>query len=147
MDESSDDAAISRRVREFELARRPASVGVLNGQLADWLPSFGIPDATLHAVLVCCDELVANACQHAGTTGGPIGMRIEVMDRGMLIGCSYRARDFDLSAHRSPQLHTPVSLRDIGGLGLHLMYALCQRCDYRFHDDHHHITLEWRWSP
>lgn len=147
MDGSDNGNTDDRCVREFKLVRAAASVGALSAHLATWLPVLGVPDATMHAVHVCCDEVIANACQHSGETAGPILLRAKVEGRHLLLGFRYRAHPFDPAARRHPDLHTPVSLRDIGGLGLHLLQALCNDCHYEFDDDHHHLSLAWRWPP
>ena len=52
------------------------------------------------------------------------------------------ARVFDPHRQRPPNMHTPVSLRDVGGLGIHLLKSLTDRLDYRYRDGHHCLDFE-----
>ena len=132
-------------VREFELAREPRSVRVLNDTLEHWLTARGVPEAVLRAVQVCCDEILANATHHAAGSRDPIRVRVELRADHVWARFVYRAQDFDPHRQRPPNMHTPVSLRDVGGLGIHLLKSLTDRLDYRYRDGHHCLDFEKRY--
>lgn len=145
MDEADDSAALQQRERDFELAREPASVRVLNEALERWLSAHGVAEPVLRAVQVCCDEILANAIHHGGGARDPIRVCIELRADRLRAGFAYRAQDFDPHGSRSPNTHTPISLRDIGGLGIHLLKSLTDRLDYRYRNGHHCLDFEKRY--
>lgn len=145
MDEADDSAALQQRERDFELAREPRSVRVLNEALERWLTARGVSEPVLRAVQVCCDEILANAIHHNGGARDPIRVRIELGTDRLCARFAYRAQDFDPHSSRSPNTHTPISLRDIGGLGIHLLKSLTDRLDYRYRDGHHCLDFEKRY--
>lgn len=142
MDESDNWASGNGSVREFELARELRSVDRLNGTLDAWLAERRVPEPVLRAVQVCCDEILANAIHHCGDVREPIFARF-LLDKDRLHAqFAYRAEAFDVARQARPNTHTPISLRDIGGLGIHLIKSLTDRFEYHYRDGHHCLQFE-----
>lgn len=146
MDEPVGSMASNGNECEFELARELRSVGVLNSALDRWLPERGVPEMALRALQVCCDEILANAVRHSGDVPEPVYVRIVLGERQLLAQFAYRALAFDPAKRPLPNTHTPISLRDIGGLGIHLIKALSDRFEYHYRDGHHCLQLEKSYS-
>ena len=144
MDDSVDSAELGLRVREFELARELPSVALLNGTLDRWLPACGVPEPVLRAVQVCCDEILANAVHHAGAVREPIFVRVALQPDRVQAQFAYRAFAFRPDRQERPNTHTPISLRDIGGLGIHLIKSLTDHFEYHYRDGHHCLQFEKR---
>lgn len=147
MDEPVASMASEGNECEFELARELRSVGVLNSALDQWLPGRGVPEPVLRALQVCCDEILANAIKHSGEVPEPVYVRIVLGDSQVKAQFAYRAEAFDPSQRPRPNTHTPISLRDIGGLGIHLIKSLSDRFEYHYRDGHHCLQLEKEFPP
>ncbi len=145
MDDAVDSAAPGPKEREFELARELRSVGLLNLALERWLLDQGVPEPVLRAVQVCCDEILANAIHHGGDVSGPVHARFLVGDDHLRAQFAYRAHAFDPDGRARPDTHTPISLRSIGGLGIHLLKALTDRFEYHYRDGHHCLEFDKRY--
>ena len=129
-------------IREFELARELHSVGVLNEALDAWLHGCAVPESVRRAAQVCCDEIVANVVLHAGEVPDPIRVSMQVDDKLLRASFIYRARKFDPKRRGAPDTNTPVSQRNAGGLGLHIVQSLTQCFEFHEEDGHHHLHIE-----
>lgn len=133
--------------REFELARELRSVGVLNDALDPWLLTHQVPESCRRAVQICCDEIIANVILHAGTISEPIRVALRIDDAGLVANFVYRSRQFDPAKRKLPNTTTPVSQRNSGGLGLHLVQSLSERFEFHEEDGHHHLRIEFGFPP
>lgn len=119
-----------------ELPRITAAVEEL-GDREEWPPDLAFK------VNLVLDELVVNVCSHAYDGGGhefeinvnsePDALSIEVIDDG---------RPFDpLTEAPPPNLDSPLSERDVGGLGLHLVQTMMDDMKYQRKDGRNHLQV------
>jgi serine/threonine-protein kinase RsbW len=129
-------------IRHYQIERRAESLAGLQSELADYLQAHGVAADSRNAAHICCDEIIANAIHHENTVADPIAIAVCVSAHAIQLRIVYRARPFEPVRVRRPDVSTPVSQRDIGGLGLHLVQELTRHCHYQRTYDQHRFELE-----
>ena len=130
----------------FVFARERVSVGRLSAALDCWLPDCGVPEPVLRSMQVICDEVLANALDHCGGVEAPVHLRMAVAQHRVVAQFAYLGHSFDPQAKPKPDVHTPVSLRDMGGLGIHLIKSLSDLFEYHYRDGHHCLRIEKQYA-
>ena len=69
-------------------------------------------------------------------------IQLEVIGAGLRVEFADRGRPFDPTRVAAPDLTVPLSAREPGGLGLHLVRQVMPRVEYRRDGDWNRITLE-----
>lgn len=131
--------------QRFLVPRTPRGVGRLNERIEQWLPEAGAPIDVARALCVCIDELLANVVMHGNKETSPIDVNVVCEAARVVIEILYRAESFDPTTRPTPALDEPITSRQIGGLGIHLVRNLTDTFQYRFTNGQNHIHLEKRY--
>jgi serine/threonine-protein kinase RsbW len=102
-----------------------------------------VPSRTLYAVNLAMDELVTNAILYGfeDPKGQELCVSVSVAGselRGELVD---EGREFNPLEYPTPKLDAPLSDRELGGLGLHLVRSLMDRMLYRREGSKNVLTL------
>jgi serine/threonine-protein kinase RsbW len=83
-------------------------------------------------VQMAIDEAVTNVMEHAynGRAGGRIDIECRVTARVMHIEIRDQGDPFDPDTIREPNIHSPLSERAIGGLGVFFMRKLMDKVEF-----------------
>ncbi len=107
-----------------------------------------IPGRTLYAVNLALDELVSNVVLYGFENPPPRGheivVRVETNDGELCATVEDTGREFDPLRAPVPDLDAPLSKRQVGGLGIHLVRSLMDGVDYRRHGDKNVLTVRKR---
>lgn len=143
---SNSDHLSTHRLRypaqRFLVPRTVKGVGRLNERLEQWLPDAGAPIEVAHALCVCIDELLANVVMHGTKEMSAIDVNVICEASRVIIEIVYQAQSFDPTSRPTPVLDTPVTARQVGGLGIHLVRNLTNVFQYKFINGQNHIHLE-----
>lgn len=92
-------------------------------------------------VQMALDEAVTNVMEHAyeGRTDGAIFIRCRVDAKELTIEIRDQGAPFDAGSIQTPNTHSPLSERSIGGLGVFFMRKLMDRVEFA-RDDTGNVT-------
>lgn len=102
----------------------------------------GLPQALCTRLALACEEITLNIAQHAygAEKEGWLTLKIEERPKGLALHFTDRGRPFEKnSASKPPQ--AGIELRDVGGMGLHLIRTLVGQLSYRREENINHWTL------
>jgi serine/threonine-protein kinase RsbW len=86
----------------------------------------GFSGKEVYAVQLAADEACSNVIEHAyaGIPDGVIDVSCDVANDQLTITIHDRGKEFDISSVRKPNLSRNLSEREVGGLGVFLIYKL-----------------------
>lgn len=93
----------------------------------------GLSDKAVYAVQLAVDEACTNIIDHAygGESEEQIEITCEVTKDNLKISMRDKGRPFDMDSVSSPDLNLPLSERQVGGLGIHLIRNLMDGINYK----------------
>ena len=108
-----------------EIARLAAAVGAFAERHA-------LPPATVAALSLALEEVVANAIRHGYGEGqqGAVRIDVAIAERQIIATVEDEAPPFDPFAMPPADTAAPLEARAIGGLGIHLVRTLMDEARY-----------------
>src|SRR5262249_11352503 len=105
-----------------------------------------IPGRTLYAVNLALDELVTNVILYGyeSAAGQQILVRVSADGSQLEATVEDGGREFDPLTHPVPDLSAPLSDRQMGGLGVHLVRSLMDKVEYRREGAKNVLTIRKR---
>ena len=105
-----------------------------------------VPSRTLYAVNLALDELVTNVVLYGfeNAEGREITIRVVTVGAELVASVMDDARAFNPLLAAPPDLNAPLSERDVGGLGIHLVRALMDHVGYSRDEDKNVLTVRKR---
>jgi serine/threonine-protein kinase RsbW len=99
--------------------------------------SAGLAPNDVYAVEMAVDEACTNIIEHAygGEGRGDIECTCQIDTRGLKVTLRDRGSTFDPSEIPEPNIDTSLEERDVGGLGLFLIYKLMDEVRFEFNPD------------
>jgi anti-sigma regulatory factor (Ser/Thr protein kinase) len=100
-------------------------------------------EATFDLILVL-EELFTNAVRHGGCEGmkSAVHVRLRLLeDRGVAVEYRDRGAPFDPTSAPEPDLKAPLSERQHGGLGIHLVRQTMRDLEYRRTGEWNQLTM------
>jgi anti-sigma regulatory factor (Ser/Thr protein kinase) len=92
----------------------------------------GVSKQALGDLCLVVDEAVTNVVLHGyNGLGGMVDIRVEQENDAVVIHIRDQGKAFDASDSREPQLHTALSERPFGGMGLYLIRKLTDEAEFR----------------
>jgi serine/threonine-protein kinase RsbW len=103
--------------------------------VADATEAMGMDEDGIYAMQLAVDEACTNVMDYAygGRGGQPVTVECREEDGKCIVVIRDKGKPFDPSRVRKPDLKSPISKRQAGGLGIYLMRKLMD--DVRFHFD------------
>ena len=91
-----------------------------------------LAEQTTDHVQMAVDEAVTNVMEHAygGRTDGRIDIKVHATERVLQIEIRDQGEPFDPNTIQEPNIHTPLSERAIGGLGVFFMRKLMDEVEF-----------------
>ena len=93
----------------------------------------GLTDKAIYAVQMAVDEASANIIDHAyggETDDEQIELTCEIRKESLILTLRDKGRPFDMDSIAPPDLNLPLSERQVGGLGIHLIRSLMDSIKY-----------------
>jgi serine/threonine-protein kinase RsbW len=115
----------------------------LNGLVRRFGELHDVPSRALYAVNLALDELVTNTILYGfeNPAGQELCVRVSVAGKEIHGELVDEGREFNPLNVPAPNLDAPLSERELGGLGLHLVRSLMDRLDYRREGSKNVLTL------
>ena len=116
--------------------------------LGSFIAEHGIDEEVAFAVKLAVEELVINLVKH--NTGGRDFFEIDMQadtSQMVLKLLDFDVEPFDITKVKPPKLDQPLTDRDIGGLGLHLVKSVIDKLVYEYEDRVMCITLIKKLEP
>jgi anti-sigma regulatory factor (Ser/Thr protein kinase) len=122
-------------VREREFAKKIASLDEVFGFLEGFYAEEGISSGTGLTLSLVVEELFTNLVKYNTASHNPIALRLALQDRLARFELVDRDVDrFDPSTLPPVDVDAPISARQPGGLGLHLVRAIVDRITFDYQD-------------
>ena len=91
----------------------------------------GVNDRALGDLRLAVDEAMTNVVLHGyGSAGGPAEIHMHAEGEAVVIRILDRARRFDPSEVKAPQLHTAFKDRPAGGMGIFLIRKMTDEAEF-----------------
>jgi len=93
---------------------------------------------------IVCDELITNTIKYgyADTSEHEIAVRLSVRPHEVIIELEDDGQPFNPLNSAAPDTTLALQDRPIGGLGIHLLREMMDRCDYRHADGKNFVTFQ-----
>lgn len=123
-----------------------ASVGGLVVAVETACRARGIGEPDIAAFELAVEELVTNVATHGYADGArhEFSVRLDFGDDLVRAVVADDAPAFDPFARAEVDTTVPLVARPLGGLGVHLVKKLTDRCDYERRDGRNVVTIERR---
>jgi anti-sigma regulatory factor (Ser/Thr protein kinase) len=115
----------------------------LTAETSRFCAEHGLGDEADFDLNLVLEELFTNAVRHGGCEGEAEAVRVEMEARadGVSIEFSDHGVAFDPTAAATPDLDVPLEMRQIGGLGIHLVRQIVRDLRYERVDGWNRLTM------
>ena len=136
---------------KLEVAASLRELERLGASIAAYCKRCGVDDKLSYALQLVCDEWVTNVIVHgyadsppaAGEPAIEITLERPAHDKLVLTFVD-RAPPFDPLTRPEPNVDLSVDERDVGGLGIHFIKNIMDRCEYERVGERNRLTLTKR---
>jgi anti-sigma regulatory factor (Ser/Thr protein kinase) len=132
-------------VHQIAVAPEIAEIPRLNEWVEEVLTAEGVGPTPIFNATLAIEEAVMNVITHAFTGIAPphrIGLALDVTPDRLRVELCDNGREFDPASAAPPDLTSPLSEREPGGLGLHLIRTMMDRVEYRRDAGENRLLLE-----
>jgi serine/threonine-protein kinase RsbW len=128
---------------EFELDGNLAELGRLWGHVDQFCQAQGMDTEATFDLSLVLEELFTNAVRHGGCEGmkSAVHVRLRLMENGVAVEYRDRGAPFDPTSAPEPDLAAPLSERQHGGLGIHLVRQTMRDLEYRRIGEWNRLTM------
>lgn len=131
--------------QRFQITRAAEleSLQVFRNFIADCCAKINIPDGTVFDLKLAVDEACTNIMVHGykGMNPGSIILTFRIESNRILVQITDFVTSLSLLRLRSQTLRRRVEDREMGGLGLYLIYQTMDNIDYQTSDDGNTLTF------
>lgn len=131
--------------RRFQITRAAEleSLQVFRDFITDSCARFKIPDGIVFELKLAVDEACTNIIQHGyqGMDPGSIILAIRIDADRILVQITDFGRIFEPAEAPKPDVEAALEDRELGGLGLFLIYQTMDNIDYQSSDDGNSLTF------
>ncbi len=117
---------------EFVLKNNLKELKNLSANLDEYFTRLGLNKLDLHDINLVLEEWFTNLINHGYEHGdiSKIRITIKVNTKEFFITVSDEGKYFDPREFELPDLNQPLENRDVGGIGLHLIFKLMDSISY-----------------
>jgi anti-sigma regulatory factor (Ser/Thr protein kinase) len=117
-----------------------------SGDASEWARAVaegeGLSEDRIYALDTCVVELVTNIVDHSyGASGGDIRLQLDLGDGAAVLKLFDRGPAFDPLSVPTPLKPSSIEDAKVGGLGIHLVRSMSDRCEYERHDGENVFTV------
>jgi len=123
---------VSQSTDSLLLDGKPGELSRLAAGVSHFCAEHALGEQAEFDLNLVLEELFTNAVQHGGCEGMSAAVRIELksLSEGVFIEIADRGKPFDPTTTATPDLDTPLEMRQIGGLGIHLVRQIVRDLRY-----------------
>lgn len=139
---SIGDRETDRHHMESSFVRRMESLDEVFDFAEKFFAANGLDGATRYAIGVAIEEVFTNMVKYNPHGQGELAVRLDRDNDRAIIGLTdFDSEPFDINKARDVDIQAPLSVRNPGGLGIHLVRKLMDEVNYAYHDRQSTITL------
>jgi serine/threonine-protein kinase RsbW len=131
--------------RRFQITRAAEleSLQVFRDFITDCCARFKVPDGTVFELKLAVDEACTNIIQHGyqGMDPGSIILAFRIEADRILVQITDFGRIFEPAEAPKPDVEAALEDRELGGLGLFLIYQTMDNIDYQSSEDGNSLTF------
>jgi serine/threonine-protein kinase RsbW len=131
--------------RRFQITRAAEleSLQVFRDFITDCCARFKVPDGTVFELKLAVDEACTNIIQHGyqGMDPGSIILAFRIEADRILVQITDFGRIFEPAEAPKPDVEAALEDRELGGLGLFLIYQTMDNIDYQSSEDGNTLTF------
>jgi len=116
----------------LEVEANPNNLFAVHQFVNDSTAAIGIKPEMANDLRLAVEEIVTNIITHGyQNQGGKIEIEIKLEDDDLRICLHDEAVPFDPTSFAAPDLSSPLAIRPIGGMGIHLTKQIMDQVTYR----------------
>lgn len=117
----------------FTLRNQMSDLAPLVERLHTAVADFGLTERDLFCIDLVCDELITNTIKYGYSDGDEheIAVNLSVRPSEIVIELEDDGQPFNPLNSATPDTNLALQERPIGGLGVHLLREMMDRCEYR----------------
>jgi anti-sigma regulatory factor (Ser/Thr protein kinase) len=131
--------------QRFQITRAAEleSLSVFREFISDCCAKFKIPDGTVFDLKLAVDEACTNIIEHGykGMDPGSIILAFRIESDRILVQITDIGHIFEPADAPKPDVEAALEDRELGGLGLYLIYQTMDNIDYQASDDGNTLTF------
>lgn len=131
--------------QRFQITRAAGleSLSVFREFISDCCAKFKIPDGTVFDLKLAVDEACTNIIEHGykGMDPGSIILSFRIASDRILVQITDFGHIFEPAEAPKPDVEAALEDRELGGLGLYLIYQTMDNIDYQASDDGNTLTF------
>jgi anti-sigma regulatory factor (Ser/Thr protein kinase) len=127
----------------FTLKNQLADLAPLAEQIRTSVGDLGLGERDLFCIDLVCDELITNTIKYgySDTAEHEIAIRLSVRPDEFAIELKDDGNPFNPLDSATPDTNLALEERPIGGLGIHLLREMMDRCEYQHADGKNCVTF------
>ncbi len=128
----------------FTLRNQLADLAPLAERMRTSMEGLGLSERDLFCIDLVCDELITNTIKYgyADTGEHEIAVNLSVRPTEIVIELEDDGQPFNPLNNVTPDTTLALQDRPIGGLGIHLLREMMDRCEYRHADGKNCVTFQ-----
>jgi len=131
--------------QRFQITRAAEleSLALFRGFISDCCARFDVPDGTVFDLKLAVDEACTNIIEHGykGMDPGSIILSFRIDPDRILVRITDFGHVFEPAAAPKPDVEAALENREMGGLGLFLIYQTMDNIDYQSSEDGNTLTF------
>ena len=131
--------------QRFQITRAAEleSLSVFREFISDCCAKFKISDGTVFDLKLAVDEACTNIIEHGykGIDPGSIILSFRIESDRILVQITDFGHIFEPADAPKPDVEAPLEDRELGGMGLYLIYQTMDNIDYQASDDGNTLTF------
>jgi anti-sigma regulatory factor (Ser/Thr protein kinase) len=128
----------------FTLKNRLSDLAPLADNIRTSVAELGLTERDLFCIDLVCDEIITNTIKYGYVDGGEheIAVNVSVRPSEIVIALEDDGQPFNPLNNATPDTNLALQDRPIGGLGIHLLREMMDRCDYRHSEGKNCLTFQ-----
>lgn len=128
----------------FTLKNQLADLAPLADRMRASMEGLGLSERDLFCIDLVCDELITNTIKYGytDTAEHEIAVNLSVRPTEIVIELEDDGQPFNPLNNATPDTSLALQDRPIGGLGIHLLREMMDRCEYRHADGKNCVTFQ-----
>jgi anti-sigma regulatory factor (Ser/Thr protein kinase) len=128
----------------FILKNQLSDLAPLAEQMRTAVAELGLTERDLFCIDLVCDELITNTIKYGYIDPGEheIAVNLCVRPDEIVIELEDDGQPFNPLNNAAPDMELALQERPIGGLGIHLLREMMDRCEYRHTDGKNCVTFQ-----
>jgi len=131
--------------QRFQITRAAEleSLSVFRGFISDCCANFKIPYETVYQLMLAVDEACTNIVEHGykGMDPGSIILSFRIEADRILVQITDFGHVFEPTEAPKPDVKAALEDREMGGLGLYLIYQIMDNIDYQASEEGNTLTF------